>query len=137
MTTPVEDLAKDNFLIEARVSLFGRPCGMILCGYWNDDGSAEATLGLVALEPLGFARVQAALRFTPGEPLEAAPITEDDDACGDPAVIERHFGASMREILGAIFSRLDDAFGEAADLREDVPLPGEMPVREAPAYAVH
>lgn len=130
--TPRETLAEDGFKIEETLDLFGRPVGVVLTGFWSEDG-AEAMLGVVATEPLGFCHIIAALRYTPGEPLEVGRVTVPDDPRDDTGVIERFFEQPLDQVLAAIFGQMHDAFAAAAELREE--RAGKLPVREMPAPA--
>lgn len=134
--TPREHLAQDQFKIEERLALFGRPVALVLTGFWNDEGTAEAMVGILATEPMNFCRISAAVHYIPGEPLMVGRVTEPDDPRDDDDVISRFFERPLEEIFVSIFARLHDALAAAAELREErAEARDEKPVRDTAAPA--
>jgi hypothetical protein len=134
--TPREHLALDAFRVEEKLDLYGRAVAVWLVGSWQEDGACEGVVGVLALLPFDFCRIQAAFRYVRGEPMKVVRTGEPDDARDDHEVIARHFETPIDQILNAVFAPIADRFAEAAELREArAEEPDEMPAREMPAPA--
>lgn len=138
MTPLHERLAQDTFQIEEQLSLFGRPVALILAGAWMPDGTCEARVGVIALEPPDFCRLLAEVHFVPGKGLSVTRTARKDDPRDDQGVIERFFERPLREILDTAYLPLGNTLANALAFREAWEWgEAEVVVLEGPPPQVH